>query len=119
MCLFCNWTGALNNTGFPASRRQVLRGAGAFVATAVTAPSLTLAAETPKLQRTPPTPKDGAADWLFQNGMIHTVNAAQPTAEAVAVRDTHIVYVGDKAGTAAWKGPNTKVVELSGRMLMP
>jgi predicted amidohydrolase YtcJ len=119
MCLFCNWVGVLSSASFPASRRQILRGAGALAATAVAAPSLSLAVETPKPERTPPTPRDGAADWLFQNGMIHTVNAAQPTAEAVAVRDLHIVYVGDKAGAAAWKGPNTKVVELAGRMLMP
>jgi hypothetical protein len=70
MCLFCNWTGALNSAGFPISRRQVLRGAGAFVATAAAAPSQTLAAEAPKPPRTSPTPKDGAADWLFQNGLI-------------------------------------------------
>jgi hypothetical protein len=56
------------------------------VASAVVAPSPPLAAETPAVGRTPPSPKDGEANWLFQNGLIHTVNPAQPTAEAVAVR---------------------------------
>lgn len=59
------------------------------------------------------------ADWIFQNGTIYTVNPAQPTAEAVAVRGNEIVYVGDKTGTADLHGPNTRVIDLSGRMLLP
>jgi hypothetical protein len=51
-----------------------------------------------------PSPKDGKADWLFRNGKIHTVNAAQPDAEAVVVRGKQIVYVGDMAGAVAWRG---------------
>lgn len=119
MCLFCNWAGALNSADVLSSRRQVLRGAGTFMATAVAAPSLGFSSETRKPKRKSLAPKDGKADWLFQNGMIHTVNPAQPTAEVVAVRGTQIVYVGDKAGAGAWKGRDTKVVNLAGRMLMP
>lgn len=119
MCLFCNWAAALGGTEIRSNRRQVLRGAGTFMATAVAAPAFAAPAETPQRARKAPTPKDGKADWLFQNGKIHTVNPAQPTAEAVAVRGNKIVYVGDKAGAAVWKGRNTKVVDLAGRMLMP
>lgn len=119
MCLFCDWVGVLGSKSFPSSRRQALRGAGAFMASAVVDPSLPFAAETAAAGRTPPSPKDGDADWLFENGLIHTVNPAQPTAQAVAVRGKEIVYVGDKDGAAAWRGPQTRVVDLAGRMLMP
>ncbi|SHO66909.1 hypothetical protein SAMN02745172_03571 [Pseudoxanthobacter soli DSM 19599] len=117
MCLFCNWATTLD--GMRASRRQALRGAGAFVASAVVAPSLALAAESPAPARTPVRPHDGEADWLFQNGLVHTVDPARPTAEAVAVRGEEIVYVGDRKGAAAWLGPKTRVVDLAGRMLLP
>ncbi|WP_170153065.1 amidohydrolase [Roseiarcus fermentans] len=119
MCLICDWARALDNSGLRASRRQVLRGAGAFAATAVAAPALSRAAEATATRTSPPSPTDGEADWLFQNGRIHTVDPAQPTAQAAAVRGDEIVYVGDKAGAAAWRGPKTRVVDLAGRMLMP
>lgn len=63
--------------------------------------------------------EDGKADWLFHNGPIYTVNAGLPAADAVAVRGKHIVYVGDEAGVADWRGPQTRVVDLEGRMLLP
>lgn len=59
------------------------------------------------------------ADWIFQNGLIYTVNPEQPTAESVAVRGNTIVHVGDAAGAAEWRGPQTRVVDLTGRMLLP
>lgn len=64
-------------------------------------------------------PRHGSADWLFQNGTIYTVDAEQPTAEVVAVRGREIVYVGDADGAADWRGPNTRVVDLADRMLLP
>lgn len=117
MCLFCNWAVTLD--GMKASRRQVLRGASGFVALAVAAPSLAMAAQTASAARTPPSPSAGPADWLLLNGLVHTVNPAQPSAEAVAVRDKEIVYVGDTAGASAWRGPKTRVVDLAGRMVIP
>lgn len=116
MCLFCSWSAWLDGNG--ASRRQVLRGAGVFVASAVAASTVSVAA-TPAPVRTPPNPADGKADWLFRNGTIHTVDPARPTARAVAVRGSEIVHVGDEVGAAAWLGPKTRVVDLAGRMLMP
>jgi predicted amidohydrolase YtcJ len=61
----------------------------------------------------------GAADWLFSGGLVYTVDPTRPHAEAVAVRGDTIVYVGDRAGAAAWKGKDTREVDLSGRMLLP
>lgn len=117
MCLVCDWMKIAGN-GVPSSRREVLRGAGLFVAAAVVAPSLGVAAEAPA-RRQPATPQEGNADWLFLNGTIHTVNSAQPSAEAVAVRGDTIVYVGDAAGVEAWRSPATRVVDLHAGMLLP
>jgi predicted amidohydrolase YtcJ len=117
-CIFCSLANALNRSSGGASRRQVLAGMGTFMAAAAAAPLLVQAAETPAA-RTRLTPEDGKADWLFQNGTIYTVNPAQPAAGAVAVRGSQIVYVGDAGGAAAWRGSNTRVVDLKGRMLMP
>ena len=59
------------------------------------------------------------ADLVFHNGAIYTVNEAQPWAEAVAVQDGVIVYVGEDDAVESWIGENTVVVDLNGRMLMP
>ena len=59
------------------------------------------------------------ADVVLRGGVVYTVNAAQPTADAVAVRDGTIVFVGDDDGAEALVGPATAIVELDGRMLLP
>ncbi len=59
------------------------------------------------------------ADTVFLNGAVHTMDAARPRAEAVAVQGKRIVYVGSTAGAKAWVGKETKVVDLAGRMLLP
>jgi predicted amidohydrolase YtcJ len=59
------------------------------------------------------------ADVIFKNGVVHTVEAAQPRAEAVAVKDGKIIYVGNAAGTANLQGSKTEVIDLAGKMLLP
>jgi predicted amidohydrolase YtcJ len=60
-----------------------------------------------------------AADTVYTNGVVYTVDAARSTAQAVAVKDGHIVYVGDNAGAAAFVGAGTASVDLGGRFMMP
>lgn len=61
-----------------------------------------------------------AADAIYFGGDIVTVNDAQPTAEAVAVKDGKIVAVGTLAElTAASKGAGTRMVDLKGKTLLP
>jgi predicted amidohydrolase YtcJ len=60
-----------------------------------------------------------AADLILTNATVHTVNDAQPSAEAVAVRGDEIVYVGDAAGAAAYAVHCTETIDLGGKMLMP
>ena len=125
MCIACDFSRMLSRSNaFPTTRRGVLGQAGALTAMAVAArfsPGLgaAFAADRPAVAQTPLSAKDGKADWLFLNGTIHTLNPTQPSAQAVAVRGTQIVYVGDTAGAQDWRGPKTRVVDLGGRMLLP
>ena len=59
------------------------------------------------------------ADLLLTNGAIYTVDPAHPWAQAVAIRGGKIVYVGDDAKAAAFRGANTHVIDLKGRYAMP
>jgi predicted amidohydrolase YtcJ len=59
------------------------------------------------------------ADTVFKNGYVYTVNCWQPTAQAVAVRDGKIIYVGCNQAAMWLVGRNTNVVDLHGKMMMP
>lgn len=59
------------------------------------------------------------ADLVFRNGAVYTVDAARRWADAVAVRAGRIVYVGTDSGVATWIGPQTRCVDLQGKMLLP
>lgn len=60
-----------------------------------------------------------AADTIYIGGDIITINAAQPTAEAVAVAEGKILAVGEKSDVLKYKGSTTKLIDLKGKTLMP
>ncbi len=60
-----------------------------------------------------------AADLVLTNGFVYTVEASQPTASAVVVRDGQILFVGSDAEALTHSGPETEVIDLGGRMAMP
>src|SRR5437899_1741639 len=60
-----------------------------------------------------------AADVMLVNGKIWTVNSTKPEAEALAVWRDRIVAVGKTAEVLTWKGPDTRVVDLQGRRVVP
>lgn len=64
-------------------------------------------------------PAEAAAELVFKNGNIYTVDAGQPTASSIAVRAGKIVALGADGDTAALIGPETKVVDLQGRFVLP
>lgn len=65
-------------------------------------------------------PATGAyADVVFRGGPIYTVSPKQPWAKAVAVTGNTISYVGDEAGANALAGPDTRVVDLEGNLMLP
>src|SRR5262245_4134865 len=59
------------------------------------------------------------ADLILEQARIYTVDPAKPWAEAVAIKDGRIVYVGDAAGVAAWAGPRTVRHRLDRRLVLP
>lgn len=61
---------------------------------------------------------DGA-DAVYLNGRLYTVDERAEWAEAVAIKDGKISYVGSSAGAEALVGDATKVVDLQGRMMLP
>lgn len=60
-----------------------------------------------------------AADLILSGGAVYTVDDARPWAEAVAVWDGRIAAVGSVDDVRELTGPQTEVVELDGRMLLP
>lgn len=64
-------------------------------------------------------PSPEAADSVFLNGAIYTVDANRTWAEAIAVTDGRIVYVGDNEGAGHHVGPETRLFDLVGQMLLP
>jgi predicted amidohydrolase YtcJ len=60
------------------------------------------------------------ADSIYTGGNIVTVNDAQPTVEALAVKDGKILALGARSAIeAAYRGDATVVVDLAGRTLIP
>ena len=60
-----------------------------------------------------------AADLVFVNGAVYTVDATRSWAQAVAVRDGRIALVGTDDDVRAAVGGGTEVIDLAGRMLLP
>jgi predicted amidohydrolase YtcJ len=63
--------------------------------------------------------KSAVADLALRNGAIYTVDGARSWAETIAIDAGRIVYVGNDAGAKDYIGPQTEVVDLEGRMVMP
>jgi len=61
----------------------------------------------------------GPADRVYRNGVIFTADAQHRTAEALAIRDGRIVYIGSNQGLGPFVGAATAAVDLKGRFLMP
>ena len=59
------------------------------------------------------------ADRVFINGKIYTVDDAFSVAQAVAVKDKRIVYVGGNESAMDFIGKNTQVTDLEGRTMLP
>src|SRR5277367_3636574 len=62
---------------------------------------------------------DAPASLMLVNGRIYTMNAAQPWADAVALRGDRIAAVGTQAEVLRLKGAATRILDLHGGFLMP
>ncbi len=59
------------------------------------------------------------ADTILTRARVHTVDDAQPWAEAVAVREGRILAVGRAQEMDDLRGPKTEVYDLGGRLVLP
>lgn len=59
------------------------------------------------------------ADLLIWHGRIYTSNPNMPWAEAIAISDGIIKAVGTDQEIEKYRGPDTEVIDLGGRMAMP
>lgn len=118
MCTACDWAPHFTAFGGRSSRRAVLQAAAAAALVATTAAACTSAPQSPSPQ-TSPSAGDEHADFVFRNGRVYTVAGPQPWAQAVAVKGTTIAHVGDDAAAMALAGPDTRVIDLVGKLLMP
>jgi predicted amidohydrolase YtcJ len=60
-----------------------------------------------------------SADIVYHNGNVVTGEMGQQSAEAVAVRDGRIVYVGSDADAQSFTGEETRLVDLEGNTMLP
>ncbi len=63
--------------------------------------------------------KKEPVDLVLKNGNIYTENEKQPKAEAIAVKDGKIVFVGTNKEVENYIGENTKVADLAGKTVLP
>ncbi|MDZ4672906.1 MAG: amidohydrolase [Gemmatimonadota bacterium] len=59
------------------------------------------------------------ADLVFQNGVVYTADEAMPNAEAVAIKDGMVLFVGTNASAARYIGDATEVIDLAGATVLP
>jgi predicted amidohydrolase YtcJ len=59
------------------------------------------------------------ADTILLHARIYAVNQAHPWAEAVAIRGAAIVAVGSDKEIEAYRGPSTKIIDATGRLVLP
>jgi predicted amidohydrolase YtcJ len=59
------------------------------------------------------------AELIVTDARIYTVDETRPVAEAMAVRDGRVLFVGSERGALAFRGPATRMVDLDGRTVIP
>ena len=59
------------------------------------------------------------ADTILRNGRIYTVDRNFSAVQAVAISNGRFVAAGDEAGVMKLAGPQTQVIDLNGRAVVP
>ena len=59
------------------------------------------------------------AEMILHNGLFTTLDREQPQAQAVAIRAGRLVAVGSEREVMAYRGPDTQVVDVQGRRVIP
>ncbi|GAA3722930.1 hypothetical protein GCM10022421_34610 [Oceanisphaera sediminis] len=63
--------------------------------------------------------QDGTAETIYHNAKVVTVNDSFEIAEAVAVKNGHIMAVGSNSQIQELASTETKLVDLHGKTLLP
>lgn len=64
-------------------------------------------------------PRPDAAESIWMNARIYTMDQAFPRAEMIAVADGRVLTVGRNADIARWSGPETTIYDMKGATLLP
>jgi len=59
------------------------------------------------------------ADIVFTNGVIHTGDDKNPSAQAIAIAGDRIAFVGSNTEAQNWIGDKTRVIDLGGKTVVP
>src|ERR1044072_1097557 len=59
------------------------------------------------------------SDTIITNAVVHTMDPAQPVAEAVAIYANRIVAVGATKDIRKLAGPNTRIIDAKQHLLLP
>ncbi|MEU9318817.1 amidohydrolase [Streptomyces sp. NPDC048295] len=59
------------------------------------------------------------ADLVLRNARIHTVDPSLPEAQAMAVVDGRIARLGTDDEAKGWTGPDTRVIDAGGKLVLP
>jgi predicted amidohydrolase YtcJ len=108
------FVGMIEAAGMELSRRDFIKGAagvGGLLALGGLA--------APAFGDSPAPAGDAKADVIYRGGPILTMVKDGDRAEALAVKDGRILSVGPLTDVLATKGPDTKVIDLGGKTLMP
>jgi predicted amidohydrolase YtcJ len=63
--------------------------------------------------------ENGQADVVLRHGKIYTADSKHSIRQSIAFRGNSIVAIGDDDEVAPLIGPNTKVVDLGGKLVLP
>ncbi len=66
-----------------------------------------------------PHPAFAQADLIVHNARIYTVDATHPRAEALAVKDGRITFVGSTREAMVFRGDKTELVDAAGATIIP
>ena len=59
------------------------------------------------------------ADLVVTNANVHTMNTARPIASSIGVVGNRIAAIGSETDTKPLFGPNTRVIDAKGKLLIP
>jgi len=63
--------------------------------------------------------KKTVATKIFKNGAIYTLNDSQQWAQAIAIKNNKIIFVGSDDDVESFVGNTTHITDLKGKMMMP